>query len=360
MFFNTSAPGYTNQQWSFGDNLGSTDLNPVHTYADAGVFEVCLTIWDSLGKCQSSYCMNINVGNVINDNTVSGIVLAGDKVADQGIVWLISSDNTYNAELLIDSSGNFHFTGVPYGKYYIYAMLTPGSEEFFNYMPTYYPASLSWQGATYINTGEPNAWYKVVLVPSMYWNQGDAMITGTINWSGDGKADVNPAANVEVVLYSSTGSPIAYTFTNTDGIYEFNNLPYGEYTLQAEMPGKATQFIHVSLSESSSIVNINFEVNESAIYYLGLHDLNKPTLFAGDPYPNPAGETLHIKINAAVAGSAIIEVIDAVGRRISNKSVEISTGNNLVSISTRSLNKGIYLLKINIKGLEPIQRKFIK
>ena len=70
------------------------------------------------------------LAKVTNDNTVSGIVLAGNKVADQGIVWLVSPDNNYNAELIIDSTGIFHFTGVPYGNYYIYAMLTPGSDRF--------------------------------------------------------------------------------------------------------------------------------------------------------------------------------------------------------------------------------------
>jgi PKD repeat protein len=360
MFFNTSAPGYTNQQWSFGDSSGSTDMNPVHTYVYAGVFEVCLTIWDSLGKCQSSYCMNIYVGNVINDNTVSGIVLAGNKVADQGIVWLINIDNTYNAELPIDSTGTYHFSGVPHGKYYLYAMLTPGSEEFFNYMPAYYPSSLSWQGATLINTGEPNGWYTVSLVPSMYWNQGDASITGTISWSGDGKADTNPAANVEVVLYSSTGSPIAYTFTNSDGTFEFNNLPYGEYALQAEMPGKATQLIPVSLSQSSSIVNIDFKVNESAIYILGIDTPVKSIILAGNPYPNPVLDILTIELNVPVSGTAAVEIINMEGRVIHRELTELSVGQNRICIQTSDFKKGVYQLRIKTEKQRPVQRRFVR
>ncbi len=359
-FINTSEPGNTNQKWSFGDGTGSSDLNPVHCYADPGVYNVCLTIWDSPGICKSTYCMDIFAGNVIGNYTVSGIVMAGNNLADKGTVWLISPTNSYYAETNVDSAGSYYFRGVPYGSYYIYAMLTPGSSDFFAYMPTYYSSSLSWQGATTINTGEPNAWYPINLVPSMYWSLGDAVITGTITWSSLSKAEGIPAANVEVVLLNSSGSPIAYTFTNSDGTYEFYNLTYGEYSVQAEMPGKTTQVITVTLTESSPDVNIDFRINESAIYYLGLDALRKSNQLAGDPYPNPAGETLYLEMNASASETAVIDIMDVQGRIIRSQSIALSKGSNRISVASGSLSKGIYLLKINIKGQEPIQHKFIK
>ena len=51
-FINTSAPGYTNLQWSFGDGTGSTDPNPVHIFttanSDPKKFTVKLTVRDNL------------------------------------------------------------------------------------------------------------------------------------------------------------------------------------------------------------------------------------------------------------------------------------------------------------------------
>jgi PKD repeat protein len=63
-FFNTSLPslaGYS-FQWSFGDNQTSSAISASHTYASAGTYLVCLTMWDS--TCQSSYCDTI----VVNGN----------------------------------------------------------------------------------------------------------------------------------------------------------------------------------------------------------------------------------------------------------------------------------------------------
>ncbi|MDO9257251.1 MAG: PKD domain-containing protein [Bacteroidales bacterium] len=361
LFFNTSAPGYTNQKWSFGDGTGSIDFNPVHVYDIPGIYTACLTIWDTLGKCQSNYCTEIYAGKFINDNTIAGIVLAGNKVADKGIVWLVSPENNYNAELFIDSTGIYHFTGVPYGWYYIYAMLTPGSDQFFAYMPTYYASSLSWQGATLIHTGEPNAWYALNLVPSMAWSQGDATITGTINWGGMIlKAEGNPAANVEVVLYNSSGNPIAYTFTDSNGTYIFEHLPYGDYTVQAEMTGKSSQSIVVYLTENAATININFVVNGAAIDMTGITEPIKPESMAGSPFPNPVSEILNLRLNTSASGTAVVDIIDVQGRIIHTEPIALTGSNNLVSIATGSLTKGIYMLRVKSDGYKPVLRKFIK
>jgi hypothetical protein len=48
--------------------------NPVHTYANAGMYMVCLTIYDSISQCQSSFCDTVTI-------TISGITerTAGPK-----------------------------------------------------------------------------------------------------------------------------------------------------------------------------------------------------------------------------------------------------------------------------------------
>jgi PKD repeat protein len=360
MFINTSAPGYLSQQWTFGDGTPSSDVNPVHLYAAPGIYNACLTVWDSAGTCQSNYCMDIIAGEVIGNYNVGGVVLAGNTLADQGIVWLIGANNSFYAETLIDSAGTYYFGGVPAGSYYIYAMLTPGSPNFFGYMPTYYENSLSWQGATIVNSAEPNAWYPINLVPSFFWSNGPASITGTINWGGSFKSGGNPAANVEIVLFNNTGAPIAYTFSDNDGNFAFNNLPYGEYRLHAEMTGKTTEAVVINLSENTSSANINLIVSETAISALGIGNVQLPGLVAGNPYPNPVGEILYLDLNNPANVIAMTEVIDLQGRIIFSKSINLPSGKNQITIPTGNLSKGMYLLRIKIEGHEPVQRRFIR
>ena len=141
-FINTSSPGYSNQFWTFGDGSVSNEPNPVHAYTAPGIYNVCLTIWTEKGGCKDVFCMDILYGQHTGNFTIPGMVIAGEKPADKGLVWLIGADNAYYDQALTDSAGNYVFRNVPDGSFYLYAMLTPGSAGFFNYMPTYYPNSL--------------------------------------------------------------------------------------------------------------------------------------------------------------------------------------------------------------------------
>ncbi len=63
-FTNLSTGGGPNVSyvWSFGDGSDSQDLNPTHTYASAGVYVVCLYLYESGGICDS-ICHEIVIGN---------------------------------------------------------------------------------------------------------------------------------------------------------------------------------------------------------------------------------------------------------------------------------------------------------
>ncbi len=57
-----AAGGISSWDWSFGDGTYSSEQFPVHTYQSGGYYEVCLTISDSSGSCQDTYCAEIYVG----------------------------------------------------------------------------------------------------------------------------------------------------------------------------------------------------------------------------------------------------------------------------------------------------------
>ena len=62
-FLNLSTPGGTDPytyEWSFGDGNTSNDFMPIHTYAEAGVYTVTLTVTDANGV-QSTFTATLNL-----------------------------------------------------------------------------------------------------------------------------------------------------------------------------------------------------------------------------------------------------------------------------------------------------------
>ena len=49
--------------WNFGDNTGSTDENPNHTYLHPGHYTVCLIITDHTTGCNAHYCHTVAVSH---------------------------------------------------------------------------------------------------------------------------------------------------------------------------------------------------------------------------------------------------------------------------------------------------------
>ncbi|MDQ3017572.1 MAG: PKD domain-containing protein, partial [Bacteroidota bacterium] len=58
LFTNTSTgtTGTTTWHWEFGDGQTSGEQNPQHAYAKAGIYTVCLFIWDHETGCSSHFC----------------------------------------------------------------------------------------------------------------------------------------------------------------------------------------------------------------------------------------------------------------------------------------------------------------
>jgi PKD repeat protein len=58
-FTNTSTGAYTSYAWDFGDGNSSTDMNPSHTYAGPGTYQVCLIAGNQCGS--DTICQTLNI-----------------------------------------------------------------------------------------------------------------------------------------------------------------------------------------------------------------------------------------------------------------------------------------------------------
>lgn len=61
-WFNNNSRGDGLQyEWDFGDGTTSSEIHPVHTFTDTGLFTICLKIYNQSG-CEDHYCVRLWVG----------------------------------------------------------------------------------------------------------------------------------------------------------------------------------------------------------------------------------------------------------------------------------------------------------
>jgi PKD repeat protein len=79
-FTNTSSAGSYN--WTFGDGNTSIATNPVHTYAEKGVYNVCLSVTNSCGNV--STCRDLTIDNVtgINEEVITLLSIYPNPVSE--------------------------------------------------------------------------------------------------------------------------------------------------------------------------------------------------------------------------------------------------------------------------------------
>ncbi len=95
-FTNNSSPG--NYLWSFGDGTSSTAVNPVHTYAQDGNYNVCLIVNNACGS--TTYCANVTI--TIPSNMV--ILDVGENSGSAGNSILVPV-RIRNCSLLVSLAG---------------------------------------------------------------------------------------------------------------------------------------------------------------------------------------------------------------------------------------------------------------
>lgn len=81
----------TKYYWTFGDGTGSGAKNPTHTYASAGRYQLCLTLFDSLAPCFSTFCDSVE----ITSSNMILLVLDEDDLAVKSPAGIIRSVSLY-------------------------------------------------------------------------------------------------------------------------------------------------------------------------------------------------------------------------------------------------------------------------
>jgi len=352
-FHSTNIPA--NYTWDFGDGATGEGQQVTHTYNNPGMYYVSLMTWDD-NACEAVSSQMVVVGDTIAFNQIYGQVFEGNFPITEGIVMIFSLDTTGNYMpfmdiTTIDSSGVYVFPYVPNGEFVILAM----EMDFNGYLPTYYGDVINWEEATLVVLGTPNNPYNINLVEAPATTMsGMGSISGQVN---QGRVSASFIQDINMLIFNENSEPMGYISVNESGGFHFNDLAMGVYYLYPELPGVQAQMMRVELSEQQPQAEVNMTFADGSI--LGV-DSQVALVEAGNIYPNPVTDMLHVQLNVLKATQVSISVIGLDGRTYLNTQKQVNVGSDNIQMEVGDLPQGMYILQISGKGQTSLHRKFIK
>ena len=280
---------------------------------------------------QNAYS-NLSGALTVNGQPASGTIeifnFIGDTLLAQPIQILSVSNGTYNADSL--ETGMYHIR------------FTPDAVVFPGVAPLYYTSGDTWSTASVIgipcffNSGNINS---TTLTPL----SGDGVIGGTITIDTNFlHAPTVPFENALIKLVNSADETVAFTYSDVNGSYQFNNVPIGVYTIKIDVPYIPQLTDHqITISGNQTVSGANFEIMTSGIFAQGDLVLNveeTDNQFVSC-YPNPAKNVL--TISNTLTEDITISIYSLNGRLMST-SVN-HPGKTQIDIS--QLSSGVYILK---------------
>ncbi len=211
--------------WDFGDGATSTEQNPVHTFAEEGIYNVCLTISNTSDTCEDTYCEEVYV---YNDTTGDCFGFFSYTEADtSGLTLDFEAQNFGNGPM--DYSWDFGDGATGVGETISHTFAEGGVYDVVLTATGADSSSCSW------------IYEKMVWVGGSNW---------TMNISGNVYVDsLEPAdaGNVYLIVFDTTGNGLVNIDTaeiDTNGYYEFETDPFQQciYYLQAELSNQSIYF----------------------------------------------------------------------------------------------------------------------
>ncbi len=146
--------------------------------------------------------------------------------------------------------------------------------------------------------------------------------------------------------YSRTDNRILFTTENAQTVNQINTIAMASNKLDAATPNT---LIKADAQKGNWFANGTRVLTSTG-------DLDKAAVRIT---PNPFNDNVTIEVTADKTEVGKVEVFDLLGKNILSRSLSISTGKNVVSIETHSLQAGAYLVKITI-GNKSLTSKIVK
>jgi Secretion system C-terminal sorting domain/Carboxypeptidase regulatory-like domain len=326
---------------------------------------VCLTITSANG-CSDVTCFDVavsanNVANTYISGVASFLVNGTSYYPDNLNLYLLKYDAVTQQLNLVQSLNtgsqpNYYFSYVPAGNYIIKAAPSPSNIAYNSIIvPTYSTNALLWSSATTytVASGTPvyNADINMQLGVS---TSGPGLITGSVlTGANKTRAVGDPKKGLTVLLFNkANGKIINYTKTDTDGVFQFVNLPLGTYKIFLEETGKTMVAAEITITNNTQKAeNVDFVSNKKENHPLGYFPSSNNNVIVqkGDfiIYPNPMQDYVNISSGLLLALDVQVEAIGIDGKIVLSEKM-IPT-NNTIQLNTSNFKKGMYIIKVTSK-----------
>jgi len=311
--------------------------------------------------------------------SVEGNLWISEKKVNQGVVVAFKESNDGARAVQIESTeadGSFKFEKLTMGNYYLYAL--PDTNNSDHAAPGYYANDLRWQKAYLLPVTADVYDVDIQLqLTDFILPHGEASISGHMVKPDDSKYNseiyCSPwfensthdfcregLSNITVLLFNNTTTKLLdYTLTDEFGHFYFNQLPFGQYIVDAE---KAGIFSYpsplITLSpEHKNEPGVMLEINQQKIA-ISLERTPVSALVT-TVFPNPASAEINIPYSNPLMLSSKLELYDLRGNFVLNYHIPIEKTSTTFKLDVIKLPSGLYFGQI-INSNQTIHFRFVK
>lgn len=239
-----------------------------------------------------------------------------------------------------DSSGvaQFQFTTTQSGMYAILVTLLNGNAV--NYAPTYHDNTTTWTASMPYLLAY-NHTFNIILQPASGTGNGNGGAGGGV-FNGLPVTGSVGMAGIPVQLQDANGNILKVLHSNSDGTFNFNNLPFGDYGIRVELFGVPSTTYLFNLSNTNPTVQVNFTLGTNGI----AASMKEVDLTVVGTYPNPAKDWVRMQLKAKDGQTQTIQLRDIQGKLMLEKKVQLESGLQEIELALSGLSQGVYLLEI--------------
>ena len=365
-FKDKSAGNVSSWHWNFGDGTTSDKQYPRHEYSSPGIYQVCLSIQTmENGTIESDkICKKVRVAEKGYFN-LGGHVFVNQMPIEKGSAYLYKFDNANNLYPVdtsgFDTLGYYYFYQKKEGRYIVKAQAPHNEEQYSSYMPSYYGDVSQWKEAEVIEFDTTMWEYDINMQRVSYSTSGDGKITGTIAYDSLSRQSLNKMAeNIPIYLINDEGRQLC-TYSNSEGKFEFNNLPLGNHLIHAEVTGLESVPLYRTIGENNNESNgINLYIKEEKVVANSPEAIESLEKDVSQLFPNPVNNRTRFRITTNKKQNITIEVYDQMGRLIKDKHTSIDNNPSTITLQVENYPPGTYNVKITSSRGKGIIRSFLK